>query len=83
MKKWMETHIGKSWRTTIVSYLLAIGAVIQPIIESVVYAEDFKFTFAFAFRLFFAGGMAFFGKYAADSQQVKHVDSKVEALKNE
>lgn len=78
MKRWLEKHFGKSYKTTLVSYMLAIGAVLQPIIESTVYAEDFKFTYAFAFRLFFAAGMAFLGKWAADSSQVKEVDKKVD-----
>lgn len=83
MKRWLENKFGKSYKTTLVSYALAIGAVLQPIIESTVYAEDFKFTFAFAFRLFFAAGMAAFGKWAADSSQVKEVDQKVDNHLNE
>jgi hypothetical protein len=83
MKKWLIANFGHSYKTTIVSYLLAIGAVAQPIVESVIYDENFRFTFQFGFRLFFAVGMAVLGKYAADSAQVKSVNSDVQSLKSD
>lgn len=83
MKKWLETHIGKSWKTTLISYAMAVLIAVQPLLTETVDFDSRHEVFRYSLRIAFAVLVAIFGKIAADSTQVKHVDNKVEQLKNE
>lgn len=76
-------HLGQSWKTTLVGYILAALFAIQPLLT-----EEVDFTIKaqvlrYAWRLIVAVGIAILGKYAADSAQVKAVDKRVNDIKNE
>lgn len=83
MKKWLETNIGKSWKTTLISYFMAILLAVQPMLTETIDFNSRHEVARYAVRVIFAAAIALFGKIAADSSQVKHVDAKVEELKNE
>jgi hypothetical protein len=83
MKHWLETHIGKSWRTTLIGYLAAAFTAIYPLLDQDVDWNSKSSVKRYIVKLFIAAGIALMGKYSADSSQVKHVDNKVEQLKNE
>jgi hypothetical protein len=83
MNKWMETHLGKSWKTTLVSYVMAVMLAVQPFLDQEVDFTNKHKTVLFIVKIVFAGGIALFGKIAADSAQVKEVHNDVQKLKNE
>jgi hypothetical protein len=83
MNKWMETHLGKSWKTTLVSYVMAVMLAVQPFLDQEVDFTNKHKTVLFIVKIVFAGSIALFGKIAADSAQVKEVHNDVQRLKNE
>jgi hypothetical protein len=83
MKKWFETHIGKSWRTTLIGYVVAAFVAIYPLLDADVDFDSKTSVKRYIIKLLIAGAVAMWGKYQADSAQVKHVDNKVETLKND
>jgi hypothetical protein len=78
MKHWLETHIGKSWRTTLIGYVAAAFTAIYPLLDQDVDWNSKQSVKRYVFKLIIAAGIALMGKYSADSHQVKQVDKKVE-----
>jgi hypothetical protein len=76
MKQYMKKHFGQSWKTTIVSYLLAAMLAVQPLLDASADLGNRQERMKYIFRLAFAAGVALLGKYAADSNQVKQINSK-------
>jgi hypothetical protein len=83
VKAWLVKHIGVSWKTTLIGYVTALILAIQPLLtEDIDFENKFQRN-RYIFRIICAAAVAIFGKYAADSAQVKRVDDKVEEMKNE
>jgi hypothetical protein len=78
MKNILHKHLGQSWKTTLVSYLLAVMLALQPLLDAEVDLSKKYALFKYIIRLVFAAGVAFFGKYAADSSQVKQVQKQID-----
>lgn len=77
MKQWLENLLGKSWKTTLTSYVLAILIAIQPFLtEDVDLSNKYQF-WKYVLRLTVAALIAIIGKQAADSSQVKEVSRDV------
>ncbi|HUC83474.1 MAG TPA: hypothetical protein VMR70_21355 [Flavisolibacter sp.] len=78
MKTFVQRWLGQSWKTTLVSYILAVLLAVQPLLEETTNLNN-RYEFArYLLRLLFAAGVAFLGKYAADSSQVKNLRKYVE-----
>lgn len=77
MKKFLQQHLGQSWKTTLVSYLLAVMLAMQPLLDVQVDLNNRYELVKYTLRLLFAAGVAFFGKYAADSSQVKKIEKQI------
>jgi hypothetical protein len=75
--RFMERYVGKSWKTTITGYGIAVLVAIQPLVNEDVDFNNRNSVVKFIFRMLVAAGIAAFGKWAADSKQVKDVDAKV------
>jgi hypothetical protein len=71
MKYLLTKHFGASYKTTIISYLLAVMLAVQPLLDEQVELNNRYQLTKYIIRLVFAAGVAAFGKYAADSSQVK------------
>jgi hypothetical protein len=82
MTHWLEKHFGKSWKTSILSYLMAILVAVQPLLTESVDMTNKQERNRYLIRIVFAAFIALFGKIAADSSQVKKVDQKVEERTN-
>lgn len=75
MKKIPKQHLGQSWKTTVGGYALAIMLAVQPLLNVEVDFTKRHDVVKYVTRLLFAAGVAFFGKYAADSAQVKKMQN--------
>lgn len=78
MKRWLIKHIGVSWQTTLISYLMAILLAVQPFLTEHIDWNSRREVLRYMLRILFAACIAVFGKKAADSHQVKEVDKKVD-----
>jgi hypothetical protein len=83
MKKWLETNIGISWKTTLTGYMMAALIAVQPFLTEVIDFADKHQRNRYILRIIVAAGVAILGKQAADSHQVKQVDQKVDEHLNE
>jgi DMSO/TMAO reductase YedYZ heme-binding membrane subunit len=81
--KWMETHLGKSWKTTLIGYVAAAFTAIYPLMDQDVDFSNRLSVKRYIIKLVIAIGIALMGKYSADSAQVKEVHNDVQRLKNE
>ena len=77
MKKLLQRYLGQSWKTTLVSYILAIILAVQPLVEEAPVLNNRYELTRYLVRLLFAAGVAFLGKYAADSSQVKDLRKEI------
>ena len=77
LKKSMQQYLGQSWKTTLVSYLLAMMLAVQPLLDAKTDLSNRYEFFKYIMRLLFAAGVAILGKYAADSSQVKDLRKEV------
>jgi hypothetical protein len=71
MKNYLIRHFGESYKTTIISYGLAVMLALQPLLDEQVDLDNNYQLTKYIIRLLFATGVAAFGKYAADSSQIK------------
>jgi hypothetical protein len=71
MKNFFEKNLGRSWKTTVVSYALAILLAVQPLVDEKVNLNTRYERYKYVLRLLFAAGIACLGKYAADSTEEK------------
>jgi hypothetical protein len=83
MKNWLVKHVGKSWKTTIISYAMAVILAVQPLLTEVIDWDSQRELIQYCARIVFAIAVAVFGKMAADSGQVKAIDKKVDDHLNE
>ena len=77
MNQFFSKPFGQSWKTTLVSYLLAVMLAVQPLLELEVNFSKGYEVLKYSLKLLFAAGIAFFGKYAADNSQVKALSKKI------
>lgn len=79
MKKAIRASLGSSWKTTLISYVLAVMIALQPLLNEEIDWGRRSQLVRYIVRLFFAAGVAVFGKYAADSSQVHKVEQQQNA----
>jgi len=77
MKTLLQRSLGQSWKTTLVSYILAMMLAVQPLLDEATNLNNRYELFRYILRLLFAAGVAFLGRYAADSSQVKELRKEV------